>query len=308
MKNLLMGLVLTASTTAFAQTSTTTSSTTTTAPTGAAAPTQTMTTQVPSVVNNFGGNVIFEASAGVGALKDDKTEAKVDSFNSVGLTYKISDKLKTELRHNYSYAVVSDREQLRNEDTGAIDDAYKMEDPTLHLTVKTDYSLLNSKPVSISGRYYIPASDASRASNTLGTLRVTSVLNWDMTTKATFDYLAETRLGANTTSNSDGNLGADSTMRFVTGPGATYNFSDSLSAYYIAYLDLVTTGHQRGDFQRADRRNHLWQELGVSLSAGIFTINPYYSTKAVRAEDKVSYEGAGSDANSAYNLLVQAVF
>jgi hypothetical protein len=311
MKTILMGLVLTATTTAFAQTSTTAAPAASTATPATAAgttsPAQTMTTQLPTVLSKFGGNIIFEASAGVADLKQDNSDAKITSGNAVGITYKISDTLKTEVRHNYEYAIVSDSKQLVNDD-GVQEDNYKPADPTIHLNIKTDYSLLGSKPFTWGNRVYVPVSQASRDAHKVGTLRTGGVLNWDMNTKATFDVLAEGRMYFNSSANSDENLGADSILRLNVGPGATYNFDDMLSAYYMIYTDLRTTGHQRGNFTRADKKNEFWQEAGLNISAGIFTINPYYSTFASRGADKESYEGSGSDANSSYNLLVQAVF
>lgn len=309
MKNLLIGLVLTATTTAFAQTTSTSLPEAETASSAAATPsaTQTITTKMEAVKSNFGANLIFEGTVGVGDLKENQGEAKMESLNAIGLTYKVSEEIKTEIRHNFYLRSVSDREQLRKDD-GTYQDAYEAYDPTIHMNIKTPYTFLGSKPITSSNRYYVPLTQGTQDRKNLGTFRSTVVPAWDLDTRWTFEYLAEVRLTPNTTANSNGAIGSDMLFRYVTGPAINYNFSDSVYAYYIPYFDLITTGHQRGDFSKADQRNDINQELGVSVAIGSVTLNPYWSTTASRNTGSEAYVGAGSDETSSYNLLVQAVF
>lgn len=311
MKNLLMGLVLVATTTAFAQSSSTQLPTTNTpngsAPT-AATPTQTLTTELNAQPNKFGANLIFEGNMGVSDLKENGSQATMDSVNAVGVTYKVSEMIKTELRHNFQLRSVRDRELLKNERTGEIEDNYKTLDPTIHVNFKTPYSLLGSKPISISNRYYIPVSKDSQDVKSLGTLRNTNIIGWDVNPRWTVEYMAEFRLYLNSTDNPKTEVGSDSRLRMLTGPSVTYNFSDTLNAFYTPYWDLGTYGHQRGDLSRSEERFDLYQDAGVNYTMGVVTLTPYYSTKATKLKGTQSYVGAGSDENSSYNLVVSAAF
>lgn len=338
MTKVFLGLVL-AATVAQAQTTTTTT-TETTATTATAEQTTTATAAAvaPAAKSPVGLNVFFEFIAGAKDLKEQNNKAMVDSYNGIGATYKISDVYKAELRHNYQMRIISDRDQLKaptkkvsvnkldsngkpvlNEkdepvmtEVQEFDYAspYLMNDPTIHLNATTKWTLLGSKPLSIASRYYIPMSKASVNSNSLGVLRTQTSAVWSVTTKFDVSLYGQFRLYLNRGNETDKGRarGADSEFRYIVGPSLTWNFTDSVSAYYSPYFDLRTTGHQRGQFTKAEVTNDLYQDIGMSISAGNFFINPYWSTQASAGANSQTYVGYGKDENSSYGLFVQAVY
>jgi len=335
MKKLIVGLTLAASLAVNAQTSATTLPAAQ-APAPAATATQTLTTQADSIASRIGVNVFVEAFANVKDLKEQNGNAMVDSANGIGLTYKISDILKTELRHNYQMRAISDRDQLKTETKTQIvvkdkdgnakldddkkeimetrvayENPYKALDPTIHLNVNTGISLLGAKPLTIGNRYYIPVSDDSLKAKSAGVLRTQTAMTWDLNPKVAVEVAAQIRLYMFTGRNEADKgrtRGADSELRYIVGPSATYSFNDNLNVYWNPYLDLKTTGHNRGELTRADLNNQLNQDIGVNIMFGNYTINPYWTSVATRNADREAYEGMGLDENSNYGLFLNAVF
>ncbi len=299
MKNLLIGLVLTTAMTAHAQTSQSS--------TAAAAPAQTSTAKAPTP-SKLGANLIFQSWMSVSDLKENGRNSPIDSDNGIGLTYKLTDKMKTEIRYRFGLKTAADREVLRDKKTGEIPDIYKTLDPTIHLNYKSDLSLFGSKPMSFGSRYYIPASESSQDKTSMGTLRAQTSLDWELNPKVSVSALTDVRLTGYRSFETKGGTGTDSVLLFLAGVAGTYNFSDALSAYYQPYVVTEGTGFQRGQLT-ADRTNVFTHEVGLNYTVGAVTINPAYDTTgSASGEEGLTYKGAGADANSNYYLNVFASF
>ena len=268
------------------------------------------TASKPVVAKKFGVTMAYETSANVGGLKETGSRTLVDAVGAVGLSYKATDKIKTELRHNFAAPIIGDRSQIADSAAKGESSPYKSMDPTIHANFTTALSVLGSKPLTIGNRYYIPVSKDSVDAGSNGILRTQTSLDWDLNPKISLSAAAQARLmmykGIQDTDATKA-LGADSKLRLIPQLSATYNFSDAVNAYYSPYMDLVMTGHQRGNFAKADGRNHLWQEVGMNITVASVTINPAWGTKGDAANSE-RYEGIGSDANSEYYLNLYANF
>ncbi len=285
------------------------------------APTQTTSLSAqeakPAAASKFGSNIIFQARTNVGDLKANGSEAIIDSVNGVGITYKATDKIKVEARHNFGLRNVSDsqikNEQLADADVMAYTDKfnsdngseskYKTLDPTLHLNYSSDLKLFGSNAIVLLNRYYVPVTEKSIDAKSNGNLRSETQINWELNPKVTLSTYARLQIYLNKET-----ADSNSQLRYMIGPVATYNFSDKINAYYLPYLDLVASTAQFRNFQKADKRNNFSQEIGANFTVGSVTINPAWSTTASRAEGSEAYTGAGSDANSEYDLNVIASF
>src|SRR5690606_13850039 len=122
MKKALIGFVLVATAAAQAQTSkqavpASTSSAAQPAATTTVSPstTQTLTTKAPTEPSKFGVNLIVESWANVGSLKEYNDGALINSENSIGLSYKLSDKWKTEFRHKFAAKYAGDEQAMYND-------------------------------------------------------------------------------------------------------------------------------------------------------------------------------------------------
>lgn len=263
----------------------------------------------PVAKSRFGLNLGYEASAGIADVKENNSRALIDADTLVGLTFKPTDKIKTELRAYFATPTISDRAQIANSMAAGKDEPFKVMDPTAHFNYSTDLTVAGSKPLTIASRYYIPVSDDSVKAGSNGTLRTQTSMDWDLNPKVTISAMPQVRLKMNSGRGEKANpaLGADSILRLIPAASLTYNFSDALNAYYQPFMDLQMTGHQRGAFLKADKKNELWQEAGLNFMAGPVTINPAWTTFA-SAEGTAGYEGMGSDANSYYLLNVYANF
>lgn len=116
------------------------------------------------------------------------------------------------------------------------------------------------------------------------------------------DFISNSRIIRNA------NLGSDSVLRTIVGPVFGYNFNDVWNLYYNPYLDMRSFGYQRGKFD-ADVANGFSQDIGlwISLAGGKYVINPAWVTSASKL-GKSTYEGAGDDSNSEYDLTLIAAF
>ncbi len=257
----------------------------------------------PVTASKFGVSASYETVANVGDLKSQNEKAPIDALGTVGLSYKATPTLKLQVTHIFAAPIISDSAQIEATSAKGESAPYKTLDPTIHANVTTEASLLGSKPLTIASRYYVPVTKSSVDAGSNGILRTQTTADWDLNPKVTLSAHAQARLSM---FNGRGTAGSDSKLRLIFNPSATYNFSDKLNVYYGPWTDMVTTGHQRGNLTM-DQRNHIWQDIGANISAGSLTINPVWSTKA-EFNGSDAYEGAGSDANSEYQLNLYATF
>lgn len=259
-------------------------------------------------VKKVTGSLSLGAFAMVNDLKENGSKALIDSSNTLTVLYIATDKIKVGAGHNFAYRIISDRTQLDdfNSDNGA-DSTYKTLDPTLNFNYKMQ-PLFGSGDYSILSKYYVPVSEDSRAKNSSGVFRTQAYITWSMNPKVDISFFGQARLYLNSSNNTDTELGSDSVLRTIVGPVFGYNFDDVWNLYYNPYLDLKSSGFQRGKFD-ADIANGLSQEVGlwISLSGGKFVVNPAWVTSASKL-GKASYEGSGADINSEYDLNLIATF
>ena len=301
MKNLLLGIAFAVSTTAFAQT-TSTQQLPSTNTTNTAAPTNTLTTTAPGLSSRFGALLLWQSWTTAKELREHDSKARIDSDNGIGLTFKATDKLKTEIRHRFAYTIVGDSDRLEGQD------AYQLLDPTIHANYASDLRLFGSNPIVFNNRYYIPLSEASRESTSRGVLRSQIAPDWDLSPRVNISYMLQARLFMyeNNQVEAAGATGGDSALYFLTGPSVTYNFGDKLNAYYFPYLATTGTRFQYGDL-RSDLGNTLAHEVGFNIVAGPVEINPAYSLYTT-ALNREGYEDFGDDQVSEYSLVVSASF
>lgn len=256
----------------------------------------------------FTGSFVVNSFAGVKDLKEKGSKATVNTENQIGLSYVYSEKIKLAVGHNFAVRSVGDEEEMADfESDNGPKSGYKTLDPTLHLNHQMS-SLLGSKPYALMTRYYVPVSQKSQANQSPGILRIQSFMTWPLNPKFDFSLFSQARLYMNSTGNLDKALGSDSVLRMIVGPSLGYNFSDSLSAYYMPYVDIRSVGYQRGQFN-ADRANNLNQEIGVyyTLANGGLILNPAWLTSSNKL-GAASYEGSGSDENTEYDFNLIAYF
>lgn len=318
MNKLLIGLALTVSIAAQAQE--------TSSALPAAATTQTSTTTVaeakPAAAKKWGMSAALQAWVNQADARNNGAGAVIDSANYVGASYKLTDKVKVEARHNFQLRSMSDEKLMTDaerkeaaEYLGAINSdngeasTYRTLEPTLHASYKSDFAPLGAAPMAFGARYYVPVEGSPLGDvKSNGILRAQTSLSWDLNPQVNIDLGAQGRLYMNSASNPKANLGSDSVLRYIIGPTFTYNFSDAVNAYYSPLLDFRTTGHQRGDFSKADVTNTFYQEVGLNFTVGPVTINPAYVTVATRAAGEEAYKGAGEDENSEIDLNIIGSF
>jgi len=309
----MIGIAMLASLNAAAQSSSTSATT-------AAPATQTTATSAaavkPAAAKKFGATVLLQAFANVADVGQNGSNAIIDSSNSLGVSYKISDTLKTEVRHNFQARNVSDNGRLESQktdgnvakeyigdlssDNGA-NSTYKTLDPTIHLNVKTQASLLGSEAMTIASRYYVPASESSQAAHSLGILRTQTALEWNLNPKVTVAVMPQFRFYFY-----DGAATSDPMLYSLPAVSATYNFNDNLSAYYQPYLLLQAKDYTRGNFN-ANKVNTVAQEIGMNIVVGKVTINPAYTATASSLKEE-GYKGMGDTAFAEYDLNIIGSF
>jgi hypothetical protein len=253
----ILGLVLTAAVTANAQgkakvkrttgnrsmlvaqnTTATTAPTTQTSATSAAA-----ATAAPA--SKISGLLLYESYATKDDVQNNKGSALVDAVTSIGVSYKVNPKNKIGIRHRFQVRNRADKDltadqsqggdNALNSDNGQGDQALtKLADTTLHYDYSSDLRFLGSNPITISSRYYAPVSRDSMDAKMIGTFRSQVNPEWDLNTKVTLNFLLQGRLYVK---QADAKGASDSTLRLIAGPGATYNFTDKLNAYYTVYTD-----------------------------------------------------------------------
>lgn len=318
MKTVTFSIVLAMSLSALAQTSTTqlpaTTSSPPSAPTSEASASTvntlstTATQAAPAPQKKFAGSFAMSAFAAVNDVKENGSKAMVDSEGSLGLNYAVTEKMKLGLSHNFGFRSVSDRDQLADfESDNGVESPYKTLDPTIHLNYKMG-TILGSNEYSLLNRYYVPVTQKSQENKSLGTLRSQVWITWPVNTRVDVSLVGQARLYMNSTQNKDAARGSDSVLRTILGPNFAYNFNDDLNVYYSPYLDMRSVGYQRAQFN-ADAANNLNHELGVwiTLAGGSFIINPAWATSSSKL-GLDSYDGAGSDSNSEYDLNLIAYF
>lgn len=317
MNKMLIGLALVSSIAAQAQTSSTT--------VPAAAPatqtsTITATEAKPADASPYGFKAVMEAYANVGDVRTSGGSFAVDSLMGLGLTYKASDKIKLEARHNFQVRNRRDSEltpvqanylgHMKSDQSGA-DSPYRTWDPTLHLNYNSNFSMLGAAPMVFAARYYVPVTQESVSNGSKGIVRYQTSLSWDLNPKVNIEALLQQRiyLYSNVTSGDDQQFWSTGGTELRTIPAVTftYNFNDKFSAYYQPYFDLIATRTARGDF-KANRRNFLVQEAGMNFTVGPVVINPAFTTIASRKPDTEGYSGAGKDEWSEYDLNITATF
>lgn len=252
--------------------------------------------------------LLIGAFANVGDLKANGSRAMVDSANLLTILNAVTPKLKVGIGHNFSLRAIGDRSQLNgyNSDNGP-QSVYRTDDPTIHLNYKMP-KLLGSNEYSILSRYYVPVSEASRATNSNGTLRTQAFITWTMNPHIDLSFYGQARLYLNSVNNTNTATGADSVLRTIVGTVFGYNLNSVWNAYYLPYLDMRSAGFQRGNFN-ADVANNFSQEAGlwISVPGDKFVINPAWVTTSSKI-GKSTYEGSGEDANSEYDLNLIASF
>lgn len=254
----------------------------------------------------YSGLLNITAEAIVSDLKDSKSEAPIDNVGTLQVFRKITESQKVGLGYNFNAKIVSDSSQLDGFN-GDNNTAFKTLDPTIHHTIKLDQKLWGA-PVSVLSRYYVPVSEDTKKTKSLGTFRTQTYITWSMNPRFDISAYGQARFTFNTKDNSNQTVGSDSVMRLIAGPSFGYNQNDNVSAYYTPYLDMKSTGYQRGDFS-ADYANTLSHEIGLWLTMfnGKFIVNPLWATTG-SAVGKSSYEGLGDDVNSVYDLNLIAYF
>lgn len=276
--------------------------------------TQTSTATVaevkPAAAKKVFANLGYEASSGIKDVKEKGSRALIDVFAFAGVQYQLTETVKTELRHNFAAPIIGDSAQLSESMASGQTTPYRTYDPTIHANVKTNWSILGSKALTIGNRYYIPVSAESVRSGSRGTLRTQTMANWDLNPAVTLSAGGQLRLTMNSGTGSTANqaLGADSKLRMIPILMATYNFNDALNAYYNPYMDANTTGHQRGNL--ADGlvgNNTLYQEAGANITAGAVTINPALLTSS-DLSGASALSRAGSYEMTSYELRFYANF
>ncbi len=249
----------------------------------------TLATTVPPAESPWSATAYYEGGATVGDFKENGGGALIDSTNFVGVNYKINDTYKAKLNYNFRHKFVSDESRLKHEPN------FVALDPTIHLNISTKATLFGSKPIVWLNRYYIPVSDASQKSHTMGTFRTESQIDWDVNPKVTLSGYVGARYYINTSDNANGARGSDGVLRATVGPVATYNFSDNLNVYYMPYVDVRGHAYNRGNWGRTDEasedapNNTILQDFGVSYTMGKVTINPYYESQITRFSGDEGY-------------------
>ncbi|MFZ3230232.1 MAG: hypothetical protein WA160_08505 [Pseudobdellovibrio sp.] len=274
----------------------------------AAAGTSTTTSASVAPAKKVTGSLLIGAAAMVNDLKDNGSRALIDTSNTLTVMYSATDKIKVGVGHNFGFRVISDRAQLADfSSDGSADSPYKTLDPTLNFNYKMQ-PLFGSNEYAILSKYYVPVSDDSRVKKSNGTLRTQAYITWSMNPNVDISFFGQARLYLNSSNNTDTKLGSDSVLRTIIGPVFGYNFNDVWNVYYNPYLDMRSSGFQRGKFD-ADVANGFSQDLGlwISLVGGKYIINPAWVTSASKLS-KSTYEGAGADANSEYDLTLIATF
>lgn len=291
MNKMLLGLMVSASVAATAQTSST-SATTTAAPAAQTSST-TATEAAPAAAKKWGGGAYISAFTTEGAMK---TGGAVESLNYLEVNYQASANIKLAVRHNYAFI-------FANKADGK--DAYAMEDTELQL--KTKYGpLLGSSPVAVGFRYYLPTSERSRLTNRLGTLRVDISNEWTVTPKIAIGAYVSPRWTINTAQNSNKTVGSDDQLRVVAGPSATYSFNDNINTYYSPTLDWASVGYVRGDMKAVEGRNYISHEIGANFQLGkMISLNPAFISYQNLAGGEAL--GENPDANE-YDLNLLATF
>lgn len=291
MKKIILALSL--ASVAHAQTSTTTTAATAT-PAANSTATLDVDAQLPK---RFGFKVISENSAPINSLKD-QTEGAT-STNSFGFSFKPSKTHAFEIRArtNTAFNKASSDKTSRSHET-------VMADPTVHYNYTSSLRLLNSDPLVLANRYYVPVSTSSQDKKSNGVFRSIVSLNWDLNPRVSLGFAEQTFLLLNKDGAKD--TGSDSVLSIVAGPTATYNFNDKWNVYYNPYIETAASNYSRGDF-KANVANNIYHEAGLNIKAGIVEINPCVITTTT-ALDKSTYEDFGSDSGTSYNLNIVAAF
>lgn len=263
MNKMLLGLLVVASVAANAQSSSS-SLPTTAAPAGQTSST-TATDAAPKGASKVSGIALIGIATTEMGLRNGDA---VESANYVGLNYKLSDKYTLGLRHNFAY-------QFSKQEN----DGYTLIDPEIQL--KTKYgTVLGSSPVSVGYRFYVPVSEPSRNSKRIGALRVDASTEWALTPKWALGAYLSPRWTINNNTTKDG---SDDVARLIASPSITYNFNDSINAYYAPAVDYASVKYVRGDLSAragypypsgTGTWNAFNHEVGASFQVGSVNINP----------------------------------
>jgi hypothetical protein len=323
MKKTIIGLAIMTAFTAQAQTTTTSlpADAASTAPgaTAAPSPTQTMTTSL-NEQNSFMKKMALSAyfnlmvdatqlnysQPTVDGETQDRKDTDIYSENYFQAAYKLTDDTKIGLRHNFAWTMA-----------GANNGKYALIDPGLVLSTKgAKYG--NFEPLAANFIYYVPVTDASKDSHRLGVLRADISADYNLTTKLVGNLFTSPRLTINTSANDTSSDGSDSSLRFIAGAAATYNFNDMFNAYYAPYVDFTSTQFNRGRIEatgkltsnsaagkKGDLKNFLIHEVGAGMNVTkTFSVTP----AVINYVSMNTGEGFGREESMEYDLYVSASF
>ena len=266
-----------------------------------AAQTSTASTSVaaPASTKKWSVQVYSSMSQSVDDSNKLKEDAPISSTNYLALGYKLSDKIKVEARHNFTYAskigVGAESETKSN---------YNSMSPALMMKYSSQNSFLGSKPLAYRAWYYIPADENSRAVNSAGVFRADTMPAWDVNPKLELAWLARAQASVF-------QRDSDGVLRIITGPTLTYAVNDVIAPYYSLYNDARSSAINRGEFA-FNARNEVYHEVGVGFTAGAFNITPYISSfNNYSLDDQTNGtrgEGFFTPENTSYSLELVGTF
>lgn len=232
-----------------------------------AAQTSTASTSVaaPASAKKWSAQIYSGMSQSVQDANELKGDAPISSTNYLAFGYKLSDKIKVEARHNFTYAsktgVGAEAKTKSN---------YNSMSPAVMMRYSSQNTLLGSKPLAYRAWYYIPVDETSQNVKSAGVVRLDTMPAWDATAKLEVAFLARAQA---TMFQRD----SDGILRLITGPTLTYAVNDSVAPYYSLYNDSRSSSVNRGEFA-FNVRNELYHEVGVGFTAGAFNITPSVSS------------------------------
>lgn len=312
MKQLIVGLALTASV-AHAQTSTTSAPAATET---AAAPVQTSTAAAPTDLDSkFGGLLYIESSAGMKDFQSGPEEegfkgkkAGIETLWTVGGKYKATKQTSFELQQ-----LAYTRSNLEGADPTVYNQGKQQlwYDVVVKANQATDLRFLGSEPLTFSARYYLPTSQVTREMMKRdGTLRGDLAIDWTLSPKVTFDYALSPRIIFQSPQSADG---SDAIYRMVMAPSLSYNFNDNLGVYGAVTADLRSKEIGRGTWS-AEKKQVYTPEIGGNITIGKLTINPALTSDLDLNADTHAMAVGSSDSRifcyetTTYNLNFYATF
>jgi hypothetical protein len=296
--SMIAAVLLTASVSVQAQTSSTTIAT------PAAQSSTTIQAQQPAAAKKWGVVAVSENAIGQADIDAKASDAAVYSQNQLGVNYKLNDVFTAEVRHLFNMA--NDPAQL----TGAAaatngNRRLKTVATAAILKMKTAQTMAGSDALTYAFRADLPIGEYFQEIKRLGNLRMDVTPVWHAGSKVDLSLAISPRILFNEATAAN----ADTFTRLVLAPAASYNFSDKLSAYYAFTADMRTADLNRAKLETVSSAAAT-HEIGASVAVGVVTINPALTSDfdmLDKSADQDVRRSFSHETNS-YNLNLSAVF